>query len=1033
MDRLHVSLVLLVASLAAAAPIAAGPGREGAAPDAGGMRLRGVVIEDFESGTPTLQSYPDQDQEPDAWELTSTNTYGGTGHALRIYGNSWKVQPISATAVADSTVWQVAAYVEALGEMQGFGVSDGVNELLYTFAGSQLPQDEKWWTVYQGAFPRQQWHAYLLPIGADWVATYGYEPTVTALIYVNDDDGAGTGITVFDEILDVSADLPVAPTVSIEYTVPRTRRVAQNLYRATVQFIAQVFDPDSESHEFLWDFGDGTTSTERNPTHDFLVESHYTYAVSVVVKDPDDLLGHDVCQVTVEVGQGDLPVTINFVGDIMTARAYEQPGGIIATYGIEALFAPTLPIFGEAADVNVANLECSYTDRGSPHPTKSVVFRARPENIGGIEYAGVDLVTLGNNHIVDYGEEGMLQTQELLDSLGVRWSGAGVNSYFALQPTFWTERGVRVAFLGQCNRTGRQWNYQPFLDAGASKAGFAYLLPQNLETSLSDAQAVADIVVLQTHSGDEYETEPPPGLARAVVGEAAMGSSPPPVEAAEVGSGDPDFRFLVEPTPGDRALRRLAIDLGADIVINHHPHVLQGFEVYDGKLIAHSLGNFVFDLYYPETMPTIVLTLEVGKDGIVGTTFVPAWIDDYIPQPATGSLGREILDRMADYSRPMGALVAVDPAHSRARIHLSRDAVDSSVTTSEATVALADADGFRISPPIELAGNGNLSSVTSVSGAGLTNWEVSWGREILWHGGFEAEGATFWDVNTADEWLDETQAHRGARSLALRRQAGDPEPVGTDLEKHLVSDPERRHSVAGWMKADNARDAVLMARFYSSRYSTSPISSADIGSRFTGTQDWFEQWGDIDTPGSGDYFELRCSNDAPATGTGHAWFDDLKFIEWEPWVPGDGPLEVPSPNNYRFLQIRSSDPTATIATVHYAETAYDCEATLVGSPVVVSGARRISLRSFPNPFTSRTRIELAVPVSWSQPSAAVAVYDVCGRKVATLFEGKIQDGSLQVFTWDGIADGGRRTASGVYFLRAQVGEHVECRKMVIVR
>ena len=57
----------------------------------------------------------------------------------------------------------------------------------------------------------------------------------------------------------------------------------------------------------------------------------------------------------------------------------------------------------------------------------------------------------------------------------------------------------------------------------------------------------------------------------------------------------------------------MALDLGADVLINHHPHVLQGFESYDGKLIAHSLGNFIFDLYYPETMPTMVLTLEIDK------------------------------------------------------------------------------------------------------------------------------------------------------------------------------------------------------------------------------------------------------------------------------------------------------------------------------------------------------------------------------------------------------------------------------------
>ena len=92
-------------------------------------------------------------------------------------------------------------------------------------------------------------------------------------------------------------------------------------------------------------------------------------------------------------------------------------------------------------------------------------------------------------------------------------------------------------------------------------------------------------------------------------------------------------------------------------MINHHPHVLQGFESYRGKLIAHSLGNFVFDLPYAETMPTLVLTLEMDKHGITGQRITPAFIDDWIPRPATGNLGREIIGWLADASRPMNAIV----------------------------------------------------------------------------------------------------------------------------------------------------------------------------------------------------------------------------------------------------------------------------------------------------------------------------------------------------------------------------------------
>ena len=134
-----------------------------------------------------------------------------------------------------------------------------------------------------------------------------------------------------------------------------------------------------------------------------------------------------------------------------------------------------------------------------------------------------------------------------------------------------------------------------------------------------------------------YESAPPP--------DGRFFDRPPPVEVLEVGPGAPEFTFRNEPSPGERELRRAAIDLGADVLINHHPHVLQGFESYNGKLIAHSLGNFIFDLYYPETMPTGVLTLEIDTAGITGYTFTPAWINHWIPRPATGSLARPMIAR----------------------------------------------------------------------------------------------------------------------------------------------------------------------------------------------------------------------------------------------------------------------------------------------------------------------------------------------------------------------------------------------------
>ena len=993
---------------------------------------RDIVIEDFEDGDVVLSSYPDQDDDPGDWTLIDTGSWQNSEYSLRIYGNTWKTQSVGTQVLNEDTVWEVAIFVEdqdpphTQGEMIGFGLSDGVNELLYTFAGSQLPEDPKWWTVYQGQFPEFEWFPYLLPVGEDWMATYGYLPEITSLIYVNDKDGGGPSAVVFDGIRDVTDDLPVSPEVSASYTVTNLKRLGDDRYRASVQFYADLIDPDSESHDFLWDFGDSTTSIEQNPAHDFIVEADYDFTVSVEATDPDAHVGVDTCQVAVEEGGSNLPFTINFVGDIMIGRSYENNGGIIDTYGVDAIFEPSYSIFTDAADVSYANLEVPFTNQGSPHPTKSVVFRAKPENFVGVANAGIELVTLGNNHIVDYGEVGMLQTMQLLDEHEIRYSGAGVSDYFAMLPAFWTERGVRMAFLGSCNRTGRQWNYQPFLDAGASKAGFAYLIPKNLEESIEDTLPQADVLIIQTHSGDEYETAPPPEEFR-------NGQDMPSlVEAHEISPDDPDFRFRVEPSPGERELRRMSLDLGAHVHINHHPHVLQGFEAYNGKLIAHSLGNFIFDLYYPETMPTIVLTLEIDKTGIQGYTFTPAWIDDYITKPATGRLGREIMDRMADYSRPMGAIVDTHPDDAFARIFVDPAQVQEFVNASLGELVFEDQGTYAMSEPFELAGEGSLSKIVSVTGEDLGNWDIRYGRELAWHGNFEEDGATFWHTNSVDEWIDDSQAYKGNRSLTLKRDSNDNGEVGSDLEKYLPCDPSREHSLVGVMLGENAGASNILLRFYSSRYAgyLSYITSTDLGEALEGDFDWTKGWRNLETPENGVYFDIRGRMDPPDSGDASVWFDEMKFVEWDEWIPGEENLEVPHPGNFRFVQVRSSQATLSGAELNYEETAYDFAPTQAGE---IPAAADVLLMPYPNPFNPVTNLSLSAPAGEGKIAAKLEIFDLRGRRLATLFEGEIELGSRRVFTWQGRDSRDRQLASGVYFAKATVGSHTSSRKLVLLK
>ena len=979
---------------------------------------RGVALADFESGHVTLESYdPGQDLDPDAWELTQSNTHNNSLYSLRLYGNTWKAQPISPYPIAQGTVLSVAVYVESIGEMQAFGVKDSSNVLFYTFAGTQLPTDNEWEVAYQGAFPTEAWYVYMLPVGRDWYARYGYEPTLTHLIYVNDRDDTNRGVTIFDDVLDVTTDLPVPPDVEIVQGRQQIERLSADLFRVGVQFHAKVYDPDSDEFTYHWDFGDSTFSDQLDPYHEFLITSDHTYTVTLAVRDDTDMWGRDSAQVHVDPGQEEPPVRMNFVGDVMLARHYDDPGGLIDQHGPEWIFIPTRPMYGDAADINVCNLECPLTDEGTPHPTKSVVFRGRPTNVAGLVYAGIDLVSIGNNHIIDYGQRGMEETQEVLDAAGIRWSGADDDEYLAFQPTFWTENGIALCLLGMCNRTGREYNYQPFLDAAYNKPGFAYLIEPRLGNALSSVRALADIVIVQLHSGLEYTTGP--GDFRGADG--AWLREEPPFDAAGPVPGAPDFRFPTRPSFTDRQLRWRAVEEGADLVICHHAHVLQGFEVYNGVLIAHSLGNFVFDQSYAETFPSVVLYCDLDKDGFRCFTFRPAFIDDMVPQPATGQLGREILDRMADYSRELDTMVGVDPATLEGTIFLDPGSILWNPVVDEGTVALTEEDGWWVSIPIEREGAGTLSRILSIDGPGAA--EVRVGREILWHGGFEAEGATLWNLNSGDEVYDGTIAHSGLRSLRQHRTPYNTGQVTTDLEGYPPTSGGTEFSVCGYLRTTNAGDAGFAALFFRGRGGQS-IASFEAGNLISGTHDWTYLSRNMQVSDEAAYFNLRCHQDKPQSGDGYAWFDDLRLVEWEAWQPASQlPLPVPYPSNLRFIQVRLSTPSDSVHVTWEDVSPIPTAPGLAEDRARLRGTARL-YPGRPNPFKDATAIEYLLP----QPGRVrLEIFDISGRRVAVLADGEQRAGWHRV-TWEA-----RGASSGLYLGRLTAAGEVRTQKLVRLR
>ncbi len=261
-------------------------------------------------------------------------------------------------------------------------------------------------------------------------------------------------------------------------------------------------------------------------------------------------------------------VLLAAVGDVMLARTV---GEYAEKYGVDYPLAPVAAALKQA-DVAVANLECPIALGGDP-AVKTYVFRAHPSMTAGLGRSGLNALSLANNHILDFGAEGLAETLRHLEARGIAVLGAGMDRADAERPLIYNIRGVRVALVA--------WvSYAPVnFAAGDNRPGVAYLDDLDRMTrQIEAAKQRADVVVAILHGGKEYETSP---------------------------------------TPQQQMAARRAVDAGADLVVGHHPHILQPTEIYKGKLIAYSLGDFVFDIdNYDAARDGAILWAWVGKDGV---------------------------------------------------------------------------------------------------------------------------------------------------------------------------------------------------------------------------------------------------------------------------------------------------------------------------------------------------------------------------------------------------------------------------------
>ena len=346
-------------------------------------------------------------------------------------------------------------------------------------------------------------------------------------------------------------------------------------------------------------------------------------------------------------GSGEQTVEIIAVGDILLGRGIKNPS---------AAFSESRDWL-RSADLTVGNLECALSSNPvsatmpiSHTLTGVYILTAPPEAALALRQAGFDLLDLANNHSLDLGPSGLAETGQYLADRQIEWVGAGPTHEQAYQPFVSTLKGIRLAFVAfNAIPYPRQFVFQPgpetWTIAGWDRA--------RLLAAIRSARLQADMVIVLAHWGYEYQTQVDP--AQAEIAQAMM-------------------------------------EAGADLVIGHHPHVVQPLQVYHTntgdrvQVVAYSLGNFVFDQGFGDTDLGLALRIFVDRQGLRAVQALPV-VASTQPRLQAHDQAGEWIDRL--HALPQSLAFMCEPA----------DCIP-------AQPVITDAAGRFVSGQVDLSGDG---------------------------------------------------------------------------------------------------------------------------------------------------------------------------------------------------------------------------------------------------------------------------------------------------------------------------------------
>ncbi len=313
-------------------------------------------------------------------------------------------------------------------------------------------------------------------------------------------------------------------------------------------------------------------------------------------------------------------ITLVFTGDNLLGARMPR---LIEQHGEKWPYGAVAGVLS-GADIAFGNLECPITDHPTRTPGKSwesiqegrnFIFKAPPAVSGPIlSAAGFDVVSLANNHAMDYCATGLTDTLAALDDQGISCVGGGADEQAAWQASILRRGGLSVGFIG-CSMivpaAARAGDDSP----GIAAHGKSY--DDRLSAAIRALDTQADIVVVTFHWG--YE-----GHRRH--------------------------------SAYQQQIARAAIDDGADLIIGHHPHCLQGVELYNGGVIAYSLGNFLFT-GKSALIESAILEITASRDGVREVRLMPVWVRGGKPEPSDDP---KLIERIREICAPCGVELVED-------------------------------------------------------------------------------------------------------------------------------------------------------------------------------------------------------------------------------------------------------------------------------------------------------------------------------------------------------------------------------------